>query len=77
MMSDDLEAQRDRDGGDSDRIPADSHTRYMHSDSSVHDNDPRGQFGGDDGYGHFTFKGPQGGAVFIDLPSVIQDRVPS
>ncbi len=77
MTSDDLEAQRERDGGDGDRISADSQARYMDSDSSVHDNDPRSQSEGDGGYGHYTFKGPQDGTIFIDLQSVIQDRVPS
>ncbi|KAK0234194.1 hypothetical protein IW262DRAFT_1452731 [Armillaria fumosa] len=64
MMSDDLEAQRERDGGDGDRNPADSQDRYMDSDSSVHDNDPGSRLERDDGYGNFTFKGPQDGTIF-------------
>ncbi|PBK59299.1 hypothetical protein ARMSODRAFT_1027499 [Armillaria solidipes] len=75
-MSDDLEAQRQRDGEYDHHIPAESQGD-MGNDSIVHEDDPRSQREGDDEYGHFMFKGPQDGPICIDLQSIIQGRVPS
>ncbi len=77
-MSDDLEAQRRQRNGEYDHhILADSQGD-MGSDNFVHEDDSSGsQHEGDDEYGHFMFKGPQDGAICIDLQSVIQGRVPS
>ncbi|KAK0222598.1 hypothetical protein EDD85DRAFT_960226 [Armillaria nabsnona] len=76
-MSDDLEAQRQRNGEYDHHISADSQGD-MGNDNFVHEDDSsRSQHEGDDEYGHFMFKGPQDGAICIDLQSVIQGREPS
>ncbi|SJL18345.1 uncharacterized protein ARMOST_21932 [Armillaria ostoyae] len=75
--SDDLEAQRQRDGEYNHHIAAESQGDTVGSDSFVHEDGPRSQREGDNEYGHFVFKSPQDGAVCIDLQSVIQGRVPS
>ncbi len=76
-MSDDLEAQQQRDGEYDHHIPAESQGD-MGNDNFVHEDDSsRSQREGDDEYGHFMFKGPQDGAICIDLQSVIQGWVPS